>query len=91
MTQREMDVVARLRMMASERDAYTKSGRPMHVNETMTSWLTEAAAEIERLRAALGNEQIAVPDEIRNDPAQCCRGLPQSECEKVPRGECERD
>lgn len=50
MTQR--DVVARLRMMASEREAYTKSGRPMHVNEAMTGWLTEAADEIERLRAA---------------------------------------
>ncbi len=39
------------------------------------------------------DEQSAqpVPDEIRNDPSRCCKGLTPAECSSVPEGECERD
>jgi len=50
----EIDIADRLRAMVQEREAYTKSGKPMHVNVVMTGWLTEAATEIERLRAEIG-------------------------------------
>lgn len=44
------DIVERLRVMAAERDVYRRNNRPMHVNDTMTTWLREAADEIEHLR-----------------------------------------
>lgn len=48
-----MDITHRLREMVIERQAYSEAKKPMRVNDTMTGWLTEAAAEIERLRAAI--------------------------------------
>ena len=58
----EIDITDRLRLMAIEREFYTKTGKPMHVNAAMTGWLTEAVTEIERLRAALSNEQLVAPE-----------------------------
>ena len=54
----EIDITDRLRLMVIEREFYTKTGKPMHVNAKMTDWLTEAGTEIEQLRGRIGELEM---------------------------------
>lgn len=47
------DIVERLQAIVADRDAFSRAGTPIRINDTVTGWLREAAGEITQLRGEI--------------------------------------